>query len=65
MSKTTQEEETGKIRPIEEFENAKKELDNLMIYGLLQYVKNGTILKVNNQIHMTCFNIIYNFTYYG
>ena len=36
-----------------------------MINGLLQYVKDGTISKVNNQIHMTCVNIIYNFIDYG
>ena len=29
---------------------------------LLQYVKEGTIPKGSNEIHMTCYNIIYNFT---
>ena len=32
-----------------------------MINGLLQYVKEGTIPKGSNEIHMTCYNIIYNF----
>ena len=65
MSKTTQGEETGKKRPIEEFEKAKKELNNIMINGLLQYVKDGIIPKDGQQVAMACYNIIYNFTYYG
>ena len=37
-------------------------MENIMINGLLQYVKDGTIPKGNNKIHMTCYNTIYNFT---
>ena len=62
MSKTTQGEEQQKTKPREEFEASKKEMENIMINGLLQYVKDGTIPKGNNQIHMTCYNTIYNFT---
>ena len=65
MSKTTQStkaEEQPKTRPIEEYIASKKEMENIMINGLLQYVKDGTIPKGNNKIHMTCYNTIYNFT---
>ena len=51
----------------EEFEKSKKEMEDLMINGLLLYVKDGTIPQFNNQAedHMKCFNIVYNFTDYG
>ena len=59
---TTQVEEQQKTRPRNEFEASKKKMEDLMINGLLQYVKEGTIPKGSNEIHMTCYNIIYNFT---
>ena len=62
MSRTTQGEEPTKGKSSKEFEDAKKEMENIMINGLLQYVKDGTIPKGNNKIHMTCYNTIYNFT---
>ena len=51
----------------EEFEKSKKEMEDLMINGLLLYVKDGTIPQFNNQAeaHMKCFHIVYNFTDYG
>ena len=41
----------------EEFEKSKKEMEDLMINGLLLYVKDGTIPQFNNQAeaHMKCF----------
>ena len=52
----------NKTRPLEEFEKSKKEMENIMINSLLLYVKDGTIPKVKNSTHMTCYNTIYNFT---
>ena len=61
-TQSTQAEDQPKGRPKHEFEASKKEMENIMINGLLQYVKDGTIPKGNNQTHMTCYNTIYNFT---
>ena len=52
----------NKTRPLEEYEKSKKEMENIMINSLLLYVKDGTIPKVKNSTHMTCYNTIYNFT---
>ena len=64
MSKNTKEDENKetKTRPKEEFEKSLKEMENIMINSLLLYVKDGTIPNGNNSTHMTCYNIIYNFT---
>ena len=42
-TQSTQAEDQPKGRPKHEFEASKKEMENIMINGLLQYVKDGTI----------------------
>ena len=46
----------------EEFEESKKKMENILINGLLQYVKDGINPKYDNEKHMICYNIIYDFT---
>ena len=66
MSKRNDKEkdkEFEEIKKVErEFEPQKKILEEKMINGLLNYVREGILPKGGNSIFMDCYNIIYNFT---
>ena len=50
------------IEAEKEFDQKKIELENIMINGLLQYVREGTMPQSKQSSFMDCYNIIYNWT---
>ena len=48
---------------ISEFEPKKRDIEDILIDGLINYVRNGSLFKVNDSSLYTCYDIIYSFSY--
>ena len=55
-------EEADHRQLIKEFQPDKEQLNEIMINGFIQYVREGLLPKGGNKPFMDCYNIIYNFT---
>ena len=47
---------------ISEFEPKKRDIEDILIDGLINYVRNGSLFKVNDSSLYTCYDIIYSFS---